>query len=288
MWTAGVPGWIDERCPHTISRRIRSTSAGSSVPQMRPVLEQSRWSRFYAQMNSGDKAMMTFDDATTRIISDQIQALQDVGALFYEHGWSLGTSSNYSVVLNREPLRLLMTASGKDKRRLGVGDFVTVDATGQVENPGSGKASAETLLHIIAAQQPGVGAVLHTHSKWATVLSDLHYWDGGLTIKHFEMLKGLAGVTTHEYSLWLDIFDNSQDMPEISRQVLHRFADTDRPLRYGFLLRRHGLYTWGRDLAEARRHVEVLEFLLEVTGTLGLMRPDAASTREVSSHFAKG
>ena len=26
----------------------------------------------------------------------------------------------------------------------------------------------------------------------------------------------------------------------------------------------HGLYTWGRDLAEAERHVEVFEFLFEV------------------------
>jgi methylthioribulose-1-phosphate dehydratase len=227
--------------------------------------------------------MMTHDAADTKITPDQIHALQDVGALFYERGWSLGTSSNYSVVLSREPLRLLMTASGKDKRRLGEGDFVTVDATGQVENPASGKASAETLLHIIAAQQPGVGAVLHTHSVWATVLSDLYYWDGGLTIEDYEMLKGLAGVTTHEHSLWLDIFDNSQDMPALSKLVLKRFTDADHPLRHGFLLRRHGLYTWGRDLTEARRHVEVLEFLLEVIGrSLSIPRPDAASSKVLS------
>jgi methylthioribulose-1-phosphate dehydratase len=30
------------------------------------------------------------------------------------------------------------------------------------------------------------------------------------------------------------------------------------------LLKAHGLYTWGADVAEARRHVEILEFLLEV------------------------
>jgi len=38
------------------------------------------------------------------------------------------------------------------------------------------------------------------------------------------------------------------------------------PNAHGFLLRRHGLYTWGKDLVEAKRHVEILEFLLEVLG----------------------
>jgi methylthioribulose-1-phosphate dehydratase len=33
---------------------------------------------------------------------------------------------------------------------------------------------------------------------------------------------------------------------------------------HGFLLAKHGLYTWGRDLAEARRHIEIHEFLFEV------------------------
>ena len=36
--------------------------------------------------------------------------------------------------------------------------------------------------------------------------------------------------------------------------------DAAEPLQYGYLIRRHGLYTWGRDLEEARRHVEIFEF----------------------------
>ena len=40
----------------------------------------------------------------------------------------------------------------------------------------------------------------------------------------------------------------------------------EQPAAHGFLIRRHGLYTWGRDLAEARRQVETLEFLFEVMG----------------------
>src|SRR4051812_26995951 len=102
-------------------------------------------------------------------------ALQDVGALFYSRGWSVGASSNYSVVLGRDPLKLLITASGKDKRALARGDFLIVDERGRVSEESGNKPSAETMLHVVAAQQPGVGAVLHTHSVWATVLSDIHY-----------------------------------------------------------------------------------------------------------------
>ena len=78
------------------------------------------------------------------------------------------------------------------------------------------------------------------------------------------MLKGLERVRTHQHREWLPILENSQDMAALAlsaEETLLRRADT-----HGFLLRGHGLYTWGEDLAQAKRHVEILEFLLEVTG----------------------
>ena len=185
--------------------------------------------------------------------------------MFWQRGWSVGTSSNYSVVIGRDPLRLLLTASGKDKGRLTRGDFVVVGEDGQPLFEGQPKSSAETLLHVVAAQQPGVGAVLHTHSVNGTLLSDLFAADGGLAIEGYEMLKGFAGVTTHEYNAWIEIFENTQDIPSLAEQVRARLRDTQRPLRHGYLIRKHGLYTWGRDVAEARRHIEIFEFLLECT-----------------------
>jgi methylthioribulose-1-phosphate dehydratase len=199
--------------------------------------------------------------------ADPRPALVDVGALFYERGWSYGTSSNYSVVLQRQPLRILITASGKDKRSLTTDDFVIVDETGQAIVTTGGKPSAETMLHVALAQCfPTVGSVLHTHSLWGTVLSERHFPSGGLTIAGYEMLKGLEGVTTHEHTEWVEIFDNSQDIPALAEEVKHRLADTSKPPLHGFLLRGHGLYTWGRTLNEARRHVEILEFLFTVLG----------------------
>ena len=202
-----------------------------------------------------------------------ISALIDVGRLFFERGWSMGTSSNYSVVLQRQPQRLLITASGKDKSRLTPADFVQIDEHGQPFETGSAKPSAETLLHTVIAEQPGVGAVLHTHSVWATVLSDLHYSDSGLAIEGYEMLKGLAGITTHEHREWVPIFDNTQKIPELAAKLRQRFSHPVRRVAHGFLIRRHGLYTWGANLEEARRHIEIFEFLFEVLGRRRLMEP---------------
>ena len=105
---------------------------------------------------------------------------------------------------------------------------------------------------------------MHTHSIWSTFLSDRGGADGGVAIDGYEMLKGLDGVATHEHREWIPVIDNDQDIPRLSlvvRQVL-----ADHPRCHAFLLRRHGLYTWGATLPDAVRHVEILEFLLESVG----------------------
>ncbi len=196
-------------------------------------------------------------------LEKQIDGLREVGAEFWRRNWSLGTSSNYSVVLSHDPLQLLVTASGKDKGRLQRTDFVRVGAEGKPTSPGQPKSSAETLLHVVAAQQPNVGAVLHTHSIWSTILSDFFHAQGGFEITGYEMLKGLEGIGSHEHSAWVYIFENTQHIPSLAEQVAEKLRDTDRPLKHGYLIRRHGLYTWGKDLEEARRHIEIYEFLFE-------------------------
>ena len=203
-------------------------------------------------------ASSTRDDLAT-----QISALRETGQEFYRRGWSVGTSSNYSVVLGYDPLELLVTASGMDKGRLSETDFVRVGADGKPTESGQPKSSAETLLHVEAARQPGVGSVLHTHSVWGTLLSDLYFEQGGFEIAGYEMLKGLAGIKTHDHSIWVEIFDNTQDIPSLAEKVRDRFADTERPLLHGYLIRKHGLYTWGESIEEARRHIEIFEFLFE-------------------------
>jgi methylthioribulose-1-phosphate dehydratase len=204
-----------------------------------------------------------------------IDQLRAIGREFHARSWSLGTSSNYSVVASRDPIALVITASGKDKSALGPDDFVRVDSSGRVIDGSTRKSSAETLLHcLIAELVPAlgggpVGAVLHTHSVWSTILSGADLDRGSLRIEGYEMLKGLEGIGTHETFEEVPIFANGQDMPALAERIRDRFtaadwSDPKRPPCHGFLLSGHGLYTWGQSLAEARRHIEIHEFLFEV------------------------
>ena len=181
----------------------------------------------------------------------------------YARGWVLGTSGNFSAVVHREPLLLTVTATGLHKGALTADSFVQVDPSGNVVS-GHGKPSAETALHILLVQDRHAGAVLHTHSVWSTVLSEVHDDEHGLWIEGYEMLKGLEGVKTHVHHEWLPIFENDQDMHRLAEVI--RAELVNQPHAHGFLLRRHGLYTWGENLDQAKRHLEILEFLLEAVG----------------------
>jgi methylthioribulose-1-phosphate dehydratase len=194
---------------------------------------------------------------------------------FYARGWVLGTSGNFSAILTREPLRLAITPSGADKGELNAEQILVVGRDGNQSEDSTSKPSAETLLHINVVLQRGAGAVLHTHSVWSTVLSNVYAAAGGILIEGFEMLKGLEGVNTHEHREWLPIVENSQDMRALAENVSKTLALY--PDAHGFLVRQHGLYTWGADLGKAKRHVEILEFLLETTGRLQSVTPEKYS-----------
>ena len=182
---------------------------------------------------------------------------------FHARGWVLGTSGNLSAVVSREPLRLAMSPSGVDKGELRPEQVLLIDEEARAVG-GAGKPSDESLLHLRVVRERGAGAVFHTHSVWNTLLSDLYADAGGLAVEGYEMLKGLSGVRTHEHREWLPIIENSQDMPALADALggaLRRHGGA-----HAVLLRRHGLYTWGETPAEAKRHVEILEFLLETHG----------------------
>src|SRR5262245_66047048 len=169
----------------------------------------------------------------------QAEHLSIVAREFQRRGWALGTSGNFSAVIEREPLRIAITASSLDKGHLSPDDILEIDAGGKVVRPSQGKPSAETLLHLAIVQNLGAGAVLHTHSVWSTILSDYHVGHGGFFIEGYEMLKGLEGVKTHEHREWVPILENSQDMEELASETRRMLEEQERI--HGFLIRRYGL-----------------------------------------------
>lgn len=197
-------------------------------------------------------------------------SLASVASGFYSRGWVLGSSGNLSAVANSDPLQLVMSASGFDKGSLSPEQFLLIDDQAQALGERGLKPSAESLLHIRVVRDRGAGAVMHTHSVWATMLSDLHAEAGGFAIEGYEMLKGLGGVSTHEHSEWIPILENSQDMPTLTERV-HDVLKQN-PTAHAFLLKRHGLYSWGTNIEQANRHIEILEFLLEAVGRTRLAK----------------
>lgn len=205
---------------------------------------------------------MAFDPPTTA------EALASLIRDLHRRGWCDGTGGNFSCVLSRDPLRLLMAPSGIHKGSVRGADLVQVNEAGAVVQ-GNGQASAETLLHLEIVQTCGAGAVLHTHSPAATLLSRLALQSqqpnengpAGVVFEGLEMMKGLEGITTHQSRVVLPVVPNDQDLRRLSALASPLLSNAP----HGLLVGGHGLYAWGSNLFTAQRHVEILEFLLDQT-----------------------
>ncbi|TVQ65004.1 MAG: methylthioribulose 1-phosphate dehydratase [Spirulina sp. DLM2.Bin59] len=188
----------------------------------------------------------------------QNQALADLIQTFYHQGKAPATSTNYSW---RNPAgEIIISRSGVDKSQFSPQDWMKVDLKGlPLPEFAHCKPSAETLIHcFLYAEFPDTKCILHSHSVAATVLSGLYLNQGAIAFADYEVIKGIRGHNTHDCTVKLPIVPNSQDMGELCDR-LH----PESLKNFGFLIARHGLYAWGDTIAEAKRHLEVWEFLLE-------------------------
>lgn len=203
------------------------------------------------------------DDAAVTAITAVITAGRSAAA----RGWVPATSGNFSVRIDERTVAL--TRSGIDKGRLAVDDILIQP----LDRPPVAGASAETPLHLaLYRDDPSIGAVFHTHSPAASVLSEVWSDEGSIRLAGWELLKALSGIRTHEAVVEVPIFANDQDTAGLAAAIRARLAEkpVDAVLAPGYLLAGHGLYAWGRDPREAERHLEALEVLF--TQTLALAR----------------
>jgi methylthioribulose-1-phosphate dehydratase len=193
--------------------------------------------------------MTTFETAAADIVA--------VGRFIHDRGWAPATAGNYSARIGDG--RIAITASGIDKGALTTADILPVDLDGR-DVDGGRKPSAETLLHLgIYRDRPEAGAVLHTHSIASTTLGMMAPRTEEIVFAGYEMLKAFEGYHTHDDRAVLPVVDNSQDMAALGELASAKLRAN--PRAPGYLIRGHGLYTWGRDMQSARRHLEALEFL---------------------------
>lgn len=176
----------------------------------------------------------------------------------HRRGWTPATSSNFSVRLDAG--RCAVTVSGRDKARIDAEDLMVVDLDGAVlAAPDGARPSAEAGLHrALYRRDPSIGAVLHTHAPNA-VLATRVLTTGGASValEDWELLKAFAGITTHATRVEVPVVDNDQDIDRLATVVDARIGAL--PV---YLIRGHGAYAWGADLAAAWRHLEALDCLL--------------------------
>lgn len=179
----------------------------------------------------------------------------------YAQGWSPATSTNYSCRDVRSN-KIFVSRSGIDKALFKSDDFIPMSHDG-VHDPGfeDTKPSAETAIHLMLYAHTDCQVILHTHSPADTLLSRYFADAEQLTLQGYELLKGLRDLNSHEDETRVPIFANNQDIDQLAQSMQSWLLA--HPSCQGLLIERHGFYCWGRDLAEAKRHLEVFQFLFQ-------------------------
>ena len=202
------------------------------------------------------------------LFESSADAIADAARELSALGWTPATSSNFSMRIDTD--HAAITISGRDKGRLGRDDIMLIDMLGQAVGSAA-RPSAETTLHTqLYRRWPQVHAVLHTHSRTQSVASRLYADAGVIRLHGWELQKAISGQSTHDSVLEIPVFANTQRMPELVARV-DAWLDAGKPL-HAYLIDGHGIYTWGHDMAEARRHLEALEFLLACELDLKILR----------------
>ena len=191
---------------------------------------------------------------TSYSFPDAARAIVETGRWLDGKGWAPATSGNYSCRLDDGSFAV--TVSGRHKGRLNEDDVMRVDGAG-ISLDGK-RPSAETGLHLaVYAKFPDCGAVLHSHSPAAVAMTRAYPALARWEFAGHEMLKALPGIKTHDTRVMLPIVDNDQDMAVIWDSVSPILDAVP-----AYLIRSHGLYGWGADMAEAERVIEAVEWLI--------------------------
>jgi methylthioribulose-1-phosphate dehydratase len=178
----------------------------------------------------------------------------------HDKGWSAATGTNYSYRIDDQTY--MVTISGLDKSMISTNDFMKVYVSGGIcEGYTHLKPSAENEIHAAIYAHTDAQVIVHTHSVFGTILAQhvTAIQGESLLIQGYEVQKAIHGISTHDHALYVPVFSNTQVMDELVESMAEKWLEIKAA--NGFLIGNHGCYTWGRDVAEAKRHIEAYEFL---------------------------
>lgn len=184
-------------------------------------------------------------------------------------GLNRGTSGNASV---RVEGGLLITPSGMDVEDMLASDMVLMNMAGEWESEAGRKPSSEWHFHLdILRQRPEVGAVIHTHSTFATTLACLRR-----DVPPFHYMIAIAGgdsIRCAPYALF--------GTPALSAAALKALEN-----RRACLLANHGMIALGDGLKQAFDVAVEVEALCEqYLRALQVGEPALLSLQEMAEVF---
>lgn len=193
---------------------------------------------------------------------NKIKELIEFGLYAAEHGWAPATSGNLSARLDEKTF--LQSVSGSDLANLKEEDFLEIklgDSAAEFVYSGDKKPSAETALHAqFYSRQKNTNAVLHVHAN-SVVQATMVFEQDFITISGYELQKAIRGCNTHESSLHLPVFTNTQNIPALAKEV-DLYMLEEEPQLIAYLIKGHGIYVSGETISEAKRHLEAIDALL--------------------------
>lgn len=204
---------------------------------------------------------MSFAQIPLEAKQQALAELSEVKRLFAGRGWFPGTSGNLSIRVGDfapDEFHFAITASGKDKSLSTPEDFLFVDQAGKPSEPTKLKPSAETLIHCEIYKQTGCGAIFHVHTVFNNLASELFWERKSIPVDGVELIKAF-NIWDEEAHIDIPVVSNFAHIPSIVPEVTERL-DKRIP---GIMLRKHGIYAWGANAFEAKRHLEAFEFLFE-------------------------
>lgn len=196
--------------------------------------------------------------------------LRDIKANLAARGWFPATSGNLSIrVGGFEPsaFTFAITSSGRDKSVQTPEDFLLVNEKGLPTEATSLKPSAETLIHSEIYRLTGAGAIFHVHTIFNNLASELYGERGSIPVDGVELIKAF-NIWDEEAQIEIPILPNYAEIPRIAELVEGAIV----PRIPGIVLRKHGIYAWGANAFEAKRHLEAFEFLFEYVYRLHLLK----------------
>src|SRR6266446_3700514 len=134
---------------------------------------------------------------------------------------------------------------------------LSIDGTivGRPDDP-SLRPSECTSLFMAAIRLRQAGAVIHSHSIHAVLATLL--FDRELEISDLEMIKGIEGMR-YDDRLVVPIIENTPRECDLAASL--EAAIVAYPRTQAVLVRRHGVYVWGRDWMQAKTQAECYDYL---------------------------